>query len=166
MTDDSIFRAELKQHLKDVEKDILKMEQELDSLRSLRDWIKGEVETRKKVTLADVRDWLHDCTSGDEEPATVAEIASGIGCSPSQIIRKKFLLTLLNNGTIMKVVSDMSTQSHRYKFIDIEHDDLKPPNRYKRKLLRLISGGEVSGTSRSKDRGRQAAIRKGRRGHR
>lgn len=163
--DDSIHKAELRQHLKDVDKDILKAEQELAALLDLRDWLRGEVETRKSVTLADVRDWLVDCTSGAEEPATVAEIANGIGCSASQLRNKKFLDQLLSQGTIIKVVSDLHPV--RYKFDDFEHPIVKP-RRYKRKHMRLAysSGGEVAGTGQQRLRGRKAEIKKGRRGHR
>jgi len=156
MNEDDPTMAEYRALLKDVDRDIASVQQELDELLTTRSFLLEQIEVRKGVTLAQVRDWITDCTGQNLEPATIDEIAQGLGCSVGQLRMKGFLKTLLKQGTIMKVLRDRKVL---YQFNYYDHPQVKP-KKYKRDTtLRLVGAVPLTGKKNPKVLRRQHKIK-------
>jgi hypothetical protein len=161
-----------KELLKDVERDIRDVQREYDAkleeLYELRAFLQQHIETRRSVTLEEVRDWFTDCTGPGMEPASLDEVAAGLGCSSGQLRAKGYIDKLLTQGTIMKVVLDTAGSPVRYQFNYFDHKQIRA-GKYKkgeRPKLRLVATRAVAGTSGKPRRARKTLIRRHRKGHR
>jgi len=144
--------------LADVRAEIREVERDLTELRATEAWLLGGLETRKRVTVEQVRDWFAENPSHVVSAATLGSL---LGCSAAQVRMR--LEPLLAAGTVIKVISDLPGTPVRYRFDVPEVGELRAkPER----VVRVYSGGEVAGTARHAGLGRRVAQNKARRGHR
>jgi hypothetical protein len=153
---------EMRDMLRDVRADIKARERELAELRESEAFLASQLETRRRVSLEQVRDWFREHTD-IANPATIIEVAAGLDCSVGQIAMKGYLDKLVASGTIVLVLSDMDKR-HRYRFDAPEHKATKTFKRQNGRGPRIVSGVPLTGRNNPKVVRRQGKI-KGTGGH-